>query len=600
MGATRAERIVHWVQTVLRWLAAVGFLLAGLGAIGVAGVVAYTERFGRPVVVFGSYGLSLFAIAVILMRKPLRDTLIWTPILAIEKAVIGSFCDLILGKRRSVTGLLAAVLLMSSLWMIFRFAFSGAPSMGIHLSMMSNGIFWGPFFLKAVWGGGALVSGCLLYQRRLAGWVLSLAMCHALALYGAVGLFVRDLITTLRLFPEAPRGAWASTCLAGFAACGVIGIVLLFAGKKRLAADWHAEGQGPVEVSPRREMLLRLIPVVLGAVALVLLAILHVAAGSINLGHELYHGSLWQARYHMYWHPTEYLYGGDNDPFSTTFNRSAYGDPDDMRDRFFRLMFTKSLYVTRHLSSLEARRATGEMYRDLFMEAIGPKTRERFDLMLAAEIDHWGGDAYSIDWLEAAIAAGDGRCLAVLQNRGHQIPPQGDPRLMLAAVRAGDMPMLRRLMDMKYNIHATDARGRNAVFYAALYDQFDMVTFLLEQGVDPKVHTQRGDSSLSAAIRGGNIDILRNLLRQGVDPKQHDTFFKSTLFHDLAHQATTFNSSELREIGELLQKAGLDPEAKDKNSLTAFEISSRLKRAMRGDEDSDPGPDGSGPGLFSR
>ena len=103
-------------------------------------------------------------------------------------------------------------------------------------------------------------------------------------------------------------------------------------------------------------------------------------------------------------------------------------------------------------------------------------------------------------------------------------------------------------MDMKYNIHATDARGRNAVFYAALYDQFDMVTFLLEQGVDPKFLAQ-----INGLLRGYGSPSSNAQLTHGIQGFTQVNHGQGVLFQDRRHKDRLQTGPGVKILTEILE-----------------------------------------------
>jgi len=112
---------------------------------------------------------------------------------------------------------------------------------------------------------------------------------------------------------------------------------------------------------------------------------------------------------------------------------------------------------------------------------------------------------------------------------------------LLFAVREGDIPSVRVLLDAGGTVHETAPDGTNVLVVAILNGHFELAAFLLEKGADPNVLDEKHGSALHALawVRGhapgigmgsasmypriptGNIDGLtlgRKLLEKGANP----------------------------------------------------------------------------------
>jgi len=70
----------------------------------------------------------------------------------------------------------------------------------------------------------------------------------------------------------------------------------------------------------------------------------------------------------------------------------------------------------------------------------------------------------------------------------------------------------------------TSSRVESALFYACGNGHNDVVTFLLQRGVDLTAHSQDGQTGLHWATIGGHLDTLRLLLRHNAPPERRNRY----------------------------------------------------------------------------
>ncbi len=81
--------------------------------------------------------------------------------------------------------------------------------------------------------------------------------------------------------------------------------------------------------------------------------------------------------------------------------------------------------------------------------------------------------------------------------------------VMLAA-RAGNVQVVRKLIEMKIDLNAVDdLDGRNALMFAILNGHNKVANYLIEAGADLNVIDYRGQTSLDHAKNAKNIDLIR-------------------------------------------------------------------------------------------
>ena len=84
---------------------------------------------------------------------------------------------------------------------------------------------------------------------------------------------------------------------------------------------------------------------------------------------------------------------------------------------------------------------------------------------------------------------------------------------LLAAVRKGDLPAVKALLDNGANVNAKSPYGATPLFFAADRGNIEMVKLLLQRGADVDVKdTFYGATALTWAAEKERIDILKLLL----------------------------------------------------------------------------------------
>src|SRR6266404_1305187 len=84
---------------------------------------------------------------------------------------------------------------------------------------------------------------------------------------------------------------------------------------------------------------------------------------------------------------------------------------------------------------------------------------------------------------------------------------------LLAAVRKGDVPAVKALLDSGANVNAKSPYGATPLFFAADRGNIEMVKLLIQRGADVDVKdTFYGATALTWAAEKERIDILKLLL----------------------------------------------------------------------------------------
>jgi len=95
--------------------------------------------------------------------------------------------------------------------------------------------------------------------------------------------------------------------------------------------------------------------------------------------------------------------------------------------------------------------------------------------------------------------------------------PHGADTALLFAVRVGDFPSVKLLVNAGAKVNDADAWGVSATVLAAHSDYGDIVDFLLEKGADPNL-AAAGFTALQEAIMRRDEKMVSALLAHGADP----------------------------------------------------------------------------------
>jgi ankyrin repeat protein len=132
----------------------------------------------------------------------------------------------------------------------------------------------------------------------------------------------------------------------------------------------------------------------------------------------------------------------------------------------------------------------------------------------------------------------------------------GQTPLSIAA-RIGDMNLLKELIS-----HQVDVKSSNFPLVEAIIAQhMDVVKFLVENGMNPKIRIDSSASPLFQASKEGNFDIVKYLLECGSDPNEKDEKTGSTCLIEATKQNYT-------DCIELLVQFGADMNQVDKSKLS--------------------------------
>jgi ankyrin repeat protein len=90
---------------------------------------------------------------------------------------------------------------------------------------------------------------------------------------------------------------------------------------------------------------------------------------------------------------------------------------------------------------------------------------------------------------------------------------------VLAAVRAGDAPTVRRLIDQRRDVNAAEVDGTTALMWAVRNGDMPVASSLLKAGANVNAANRYGMSALALAVSAGNAAAVELLLKTAADPK---------------------------------------------------------------------------------
>ena len=139
---------------------------------------------------------------------------------------------------------------------------------------------------------------------------------------------------------------------------------------------------------------------------------------------------------------------------------------------------------------------------------------------------------------------------------------------MHKAVISGSLADVQSLVGGGADVNATGAYGCTPLYYAALYGDSYIVTYLLGKGADPKkgASWRGGDTPLHVAAQCGYVDCVQVLLSNGV-PVDLRNNYGETALHLAARRRNT-------DVVRLLLSNGADANATDKRGGTPLEYPS--------------------------
>ncbi len=134
--------------------------------------------------------------------------------------------------------------------------------------------------------------------------------------------------------------------------------------------------------------------------------------------------------------------------------------------------------------------------------------------------------------------------------------------ILADAVEHQDEALIRRLLDERTDVNATQVDGMTPLHWAAYHDLADLAGSLLGSGANVKAENRYGVSPLSIAATNGSGTLVKLLLDAGADPNQ-------TLAGEETVLMIAARTGNLNAVKALLV-AGADPNAQERREQTAL------------------------------
>ncbi len=143
---------------------------------------------------------------------------------------------------------------------------------------------------------------------------------------------------------------------------------------------------------------------------------------------------------------------------------------------------------------------------------------------------------------------------------------------LIDAVRNDRLQVATRLLDEGGDIHTSDEEGRPLTWQAIRHGaSAEMLALLLDRGVDIAWTTEEGVGLLDEAVERNRLDLVTLLIERGLDPSETRRRSGMTALMLAA-------SFEYMEMMALLVDKGADLFAEDSMGWTAVEYARRLGR----------------------
>ncbi|XP_008804940.2 protein VAPYRIN-like [Phoenix dactylifera] len=121
---------------------------------------------------------------------------------------------------------------------------------------------------------------------------------------------------------------------------------------------------------------------------------------------------------------------------------------------------------------------------------------------------------------DASIATARGRTpLDVARDKGHlevvEILERGE--MVMTASRRGDLGRLESLLKKRIGVHGHDQYGMTALHSAAIKGHRDVVSLLIEFGMEMECQDVEGHTPLHLAVEGGHLETVQLLIDMGAN-----------------------------------------------------------------------------------
>lgn len=178
------------------------------------------------------------------------------------------------------------------------------------------------------------------------------------------------------------------------------------------------------------------------------------------------------------------------------------------------------------------------------------------------------GAGQSTDSRTSGPSAGAGSVSGAAPSSSPSTSRDGDR--LLAAARAGDLDLAKRLAAEGADINAADAAGQNPYLVVTATGDVEFLQWLLAQGADPLVTDAQGGTGLIHAADAGNVAVVEILLQTAEkDRIDHVNSYGWTAL--LEAVLLGGGDDEHTQIVRLLLDAGADQTIADDEGVAALQ-----------------------------
>jgi len=168
---------------------------------------------------------------------------------------------------------------------------------------------------------------------------------------------------------------------------------------------------------------------------------------------------------------------------------------------------------------------------------------------------NWAGDKAMIDLLLEKGAVIDTRAI-------------GGATPLIHSSLNNNFEMSRHLIERGADINTQCNSLTTPLYFAVLNNNRDLYEYLLQAGAEVDVPDFLDRTPLAIAVRDGNPALVESLIENGSDPFRKDGHLGRSLFHLAAIEGHA-------DVLEILIRAGLKPDEKDKSGATALDYARR-------------------------
>ena len=114
------------------------------------------------------------------------------------------------------------------------------------------------------------------------------------------------------------------------------------------------------------------------------------------------------------------------------------------------------------------------------------------------------------------------------------------------------------------NINLQDAEGKTLLIYAALYERYEVIKYLLAQNADVQAQDKNQYTALHFAVQTNNVNTIKLLIEAGANVNAKEKFGNSPLMK--------CNNNTPKEVIEILLNNGADPTLKNNFGVSAADL----------------------------